>query len=65
MWHQTDKGEREFTGGKQDWSTAARIAENCPHFQEDDEDELVADETVSCYNCRYRRWTTKTFVCCK
>jgi hypothetical protein len=26
---------------------------------------LVADESISCYNCRYRRWTVNSFICCK
>jgi len=65
MWTIGDKGEREFSGGKEDWAVAALIAEECPGFKPDDEDEMVADEEVSCYNCRYRRWTVKSFVCCK
>jgi len=65
MWQVNDKGEREFTGGKQDWNAAVKAAEECSCFREDDEDELVADENISCYNCRYRRWTAKTFICCK
>ncbi len=48
-----------------DWSTAASIAANCATFHPDDEDEQVADETVSCFNCRYRRWTVASFTCCK
>jgi hypothetical protein len=65
MWQLNDKGEHEFKGGKQDWKAAARAAEKCSGFQEDDEDELVADESISCYNCRYRRWTVNSFICCK
>ena len=65
MWRVTDKGEREFSGGKENWADVAKIAENCSAFKPDDEDELVAEETVSCYNCRYRRWTMKSFTCCK
>jgi len=65
MWSINDKEEREFTGGKEDWETAANIAGDCPGFKPDDEDEMVADEDVSCYNCRFRRWTMKSFICCK
>ncbi|HEX3011701.1 MAG TPA: hypothetical protein VHQ70_06630 [Syntrophomonadaceae bacterium] len=61
----TDKSEREFSGGKEDWDVAAQLAENCSEFKADDEDEIVADEPVSCYNCRFRRWTRDSFVCCK
>lgn len=48
-----------------DWTGAARIAANCTAFQPDEEDEQVADEAISCYNCRYRRWTIAAFTCCK
>lgn len=65
MWIVNDKGEREYKGGKEDWAIVAEIAENCPSFIPDDEDEMVADEAFSCYNCRYRRWIAKSFVCCK
>jgi hypothetical protein len=63
MWLVKNKDEREFSGGKTDWEAAARIAEQCSGFEPDDEDEQTADEAVSCYNCRYRRWTAKSFCC--
>lgn len=65
MWIINTEGKREYSGGKQDWDTVARIARECPRFQEDDEDEWVAEQTVSCYNCLYRRWTVKAFTCCQ
>jgi len=65
MWRINEKGENEYSGGNEDWAAVARIAEECSHFRADDEDEMVADEAVSCYNCLYRRWTIKSFVCCK
>ena len=40
---------------------AARAAV-CDGYGRDDEDETV-DDTVSCYNCRYRRWTARSFTC--
>ncbi|SDK16961.1 hypothetical protein [Natronincola ferrireducens] len=58
------KEEAEFIGGKSDWTRAKEIAETCLFFKEDVEDELVADDLRSCYNCRLRRWTEKSFVCC-
>lgn len=58
-----EQDQREFTGGKQEWKAASQTAQACAHFREDDEDELVADEAISCYNCCYRRWTVKSFVC--
>jgi hypothetical protein len=63
MWNINNKGERVFSGSKEDWAVVAQIAENCPGFRPDDEDERIADEDVSCYNCRYRRWTMNSFVC--
>ncbi len=58
-------GNKEFNGGKEDWVHAKLIAEKCDSFKLDDEDELVADDLRSCYNCRYRRWTDKSFSCTK
>jgi len=65
FWVKNERGETEFTGGRQDWVQAADIARSCPEFLLDYEDELVADEETSCYNCRFRRWTERTFVCMK
>lgn len=65
MWHINTKGEKEFAGGNNDPEGAAREAEKCLSFKADDEDERVADEPVSCYNCRYRRWLAESFICCK
>ncbi|AHF06324.1 hypothetical protein [Desulfitobacterium metallireducens] len=63
MWTLNSKGEKEFVGGKEDWEGAAKAAANCLVFKEDVEEELVADELRSCYNCRNRRWTSMSFVC--
>lgn len=52
-----------YAGGKNDWSGAAEKASRCPSFRPDVEDELVAEEPVSCYNCLFRRWTADSFVC--
>ena len=51
--------------GRNDWAGAARIAALCETFHPDEEDEQVADELLSCFNCRYRRWTVASFSCCK
>lgn len=55
--------EVEFSNGKEDWTGAADRASNCLRFVPDVEEEWVSDEERSCYNCRYRRWTTDSFVC--
>jgi hypothetical protein len=57
--------QQESLLGRDDWAGAARIAAACRSFSPDEEDEQVADEACSCYNCRYRRWTTTSFSCCK
>jgi hypothetical protein len=57
--------EKEFTGGLNNWAPAAEAASKCPAFVPDDEDEQIADDPVSCYNCRYRRWTFNSIVCIK
>lgn len=65
MWCLNEKGEKEFKGGQDDWVTAAQEAKACSYFREDVEDEQVANDLRSCYNCRYRRWTVKSFTCSK
>lgn len=65
FWSKDEKGQARFKGGCQDWPLAAAIAGSCPQFLLDDEDELVAEEERSCYNCRFRRWTEQSFICMK
>lgn len=62
---QMQGANKEFPGGQEDWATVASIAENCPYFSADVEEEQVANEEKSCYNCRYRRWTERSFICQK
>ena len=63
MWSTGRNGEMEFQGGNDDWPGAARMAARCSMFILDVEEELVADESRSCFNCRYRRWTAVSFTC--
>ncbi len=65
MWFAIMEEGNVFTGGKDDWTDAATAAECCADFHPDVEEEIVADDRVSCYNCRYRRWTTASFTCMK
>lgn len=62
-----NKGQdgEESVWGKQDYARAALMAEKCPDFIIDDEDEQVTEEPRSCYNCRFRRWTVQSFTCTK
>ena len=62
MW---DVDGRTWTGGKSDWDEAAAEAAACEAFASDCEEECIAEEDVSCYNCRYRRWTRDSFLCMK
>ncbi|SMD07191.1 hypothetical protein [Sporomusa malonica] len=64
MWRINEKGEKEFSAGKKEWTGAAAAAESCLAFHSDVEEEAVADEIISCYNCRFRRWTRSSFICC-
>ena len=61
----TENGKAVFTGGKTAYDEAAAVAQTCPAFAEDCEEECTAEEARSCYNCRYRRWTKDSFVCMK
>lgn len=64
MWRIT-KGKKTFLYGNNDNENARKAAEACPDFRPDCEDEQVAGDPVSCYNCRYRRWTRESFDCMK
>jgi len=63
VWHIDQNGHKEFAGGQEDWQSAAILADSCLRFISDVEEELVADDSRSCYNCRHRRWTAKAFTC--
>ena len=63
MWFRHDSGEKLFTGGRDNDPVAAIAAAACGCFRADDEDEQCAEEPLSCYNCRYRRWTAESFAC--
>ena len=54
---------RQWLLGAEDWAAAARQAADCTTFRPDVEEEQVADEAVSCYNCRLRRWAVDGIAC--
>ena len=64
MW-ETKDNRVFFTGGREAYASAGAAAARCVSFAPDCEEEEAADETVSCYNCRYRRWTSNSFECVK
>jgi len=55
--------KKNFIYGKENYKESRIAASSCINFKEDDEDEQVDTVLVSCYNCRYRRWTNKSFQC--
>lgn len=63
MWLYDEQERRVFSPGQEDYSAAARMADVCESFRPDVDEEWVADESRSCYNCRLRRWTADSFVC--
>ncbi|MDP4145251.1 MAG: hypothetical protein Q8936_12345 [Bacillota bacterium] len=65
MWFINNQGQMEFSKGKEDNNSAKLAAKKCSFFKPDVEDEIVVEETVSCYNCRFRRWTENSFICYK
>jgi hypothetical protein len=62
-WRSDRDGAPEFVPGRESWDAAAAAALQCPGFVPDVEEEQVADEARSCYNCRYRRWSATSFTC--
>lgn len=52
-----------FRFGKDDYASAAACAAACGGFAWDDDEECVDDSSISCYNCRYRRWSQNSFSC--
>lgn len=63
MWNRDEAGIRHFLGGQEDWLAARAAANLCQGFSADVEEECCDDEALSCYNCRYRRWTADSFAC--
>ena len=63
MWRLNERGALEFSGGKESWLAAVATAGECSWFSMDVDEEVVADDERSCYNCRYRRWTATSFTC--
>lgn len=58
-----EHGQRHFRFGQSDFHSAAACAAVCGRFTWDDDEECMDDITISCYNCRYRRWSQTSFFC--
>ncbi len=65
VWGKDSARGKRFKYGKENYRLAAETAQQCAAFTGDDDDETVCDDDRSCYNCRYRRWTTDSFECMK
>ncbi|MBW1901004.1 MAG: hypothetical protein JRJ20_05145 [Deltaproteobacteria bacterium] len=65
VWETTLSGKKRFQFGKDNCLVAVGVALQCSSFTCDDDDETVCDDKRSCYNCRYRRWTSDSFECMK
>lgn len=63
-WKQTRRG-REFLPGRDAPDEAEAAAKECGSFIRDYEEECIFEDAVSCYDCRYRRWTAESFECMK
>lgn len=63
MWLKDAQGKKAFRHGHVAFTQASETAKACDEFRPDVEEEWVADEERSCYNCRLRRWTAESFVC--
>lgn len=63
MWLFDQRGQKEFRHGQEAFELASEAAAGCRDFRPDVEEEWVADEERSCYNCRLRRWTAESFTC--
>ena len=58
-------GKKRFLDGREAVEEAEKMALDCGQFRQDYEEECFYDEPVTCYNCRWRRWTEKGFDCMK
>lgn len=50
---------------KEDCNATVILANICPYYIVDDEEEIYIENEITCYNCRYRRWAGEGFSCYK
>lgn len=67
MFSVDSQGHSVFLHGRVAYEEAKQQAGQCSYFSLDkDEDEWVTTSLYpSCYNCLFRRWTPKSFMCMK
>lgn len=61
-WKEGKMGKR-FLYGDDSPKEAELAALQCGRFSKDDDDECLYEAPITCYNCRYRRWTVDSFEC--
>lgn len=62
-WFEEEAGHFHFKFSLSSHVEARTAALECSSFCEDDEDEQVDDNLISCFNCAYRRWLRESFEC--
>lgn len=60
-----ENGKKIFAHGQDDAENAVKAAQKCDYYKKDYDEECFEDEDLTCYNCRYRRWTNNSFQCMK
>lgn len=61
-------GVRHFCGNensKEDFDATVTLAKACSQYIIDLDEEVNWDNEITCYNCRYRRWTNLGYSCYK
>lgn len=61
-------GTRNFCGSEKntdDFKDTIILAKACTSYKVDVDEEVDWDNEITCYNCRYRRWTKYGFSCFK
>lgn len=62
------EGIKHFTGDSSvgdDLRATVILAGACPLYQDDVEEESYLENALTCFNCRFRRWTRSGFTCYK
>jgi len=60
-----ETGEAKCFLGDDSINATVVLATACPLYKEDVEEEIYVEGVLTCYNCRYRRWTRAGFSCFK
>lgn len=61
-------GSKCFLGDDNVWEdmkATVVLATACPFYKDDVDEEIYLEGALTCYNCRYRRWSRPGFSCYK